>query len=277
LKNKRKHPLLKFFSHEEHPFKDWTEDELKSLLGVIQMKKPKFQVPPKQVTDNTRPAEFDSRTQWPGCVHKIRDQGKCGSCWAHAASEVLSDRFCIASNGTIDVELSPQDMVSCDWLDHGCSGGILTTSWAYLYYWGVVTDSCKPYTSGTGQVEWCGEKKCKNENEPYVKYFAKNFKWLNSVEKIKDDIVAHGPVETGFQVYADFMSYKGGIYRKGKEAKFLGGHAVKIIGWGREENGSEHWIVANSWNTKWGEEGFFRIAHGECSIENAIAGEAYIK
>jgi len=41
------------------------------------------------------PASFDSRKQWPNCVHAIRDQAQCGSCWAFSASEVFSDRWCI--------------------------------------------------------------------------------------------------------------------------------------------------------------------------------------
>jgi len=41
------------------------------------------------------PDAFDSREGFPGCIHPIRDQQKCGSCWAFSASEALSDRFCI--------------------------------------------------------------------------------------------------------------------------------------------------------------------------------------
>ena len=36
--------------------------------------------------------------------------------------------------------------------------------------------------------------------------------------------------------------------------KYIGGHAVKIIGWGYE-NGTSYWLVANSWNTDWGDKG----------------------
>jgi len=85
----------------------------------------------------------------------------------------------------------------------------------------------------------------------------------------KKTISTEGPIEAGFEVYDDFMSYKSGVYRRNSD-NLLGGHAVKIVGWGKEKDGSEHWIVANSWNTKWGEQGFFRIAFGECSFEETL-------
>jgi len=74
--------------------------------------------------------------------------------------------------------------------------------------------------------------------------------------------MTNGPVETGFLVYQDFMSYKGGVYKK-TSSTLLGGHAVKIVGWGTEK-GDDYWIVANSWGPKWGEAGHFRIKIGNC-------------
>ena len=51
----------------------------------------------------------------------------------------------------------------------------------------------------------------------------------------------------------------------------LGGHAVKILGWGTE-NGTPYWLVANSWNYDWGDKGYFKILRGsnECGIEGDI-------
>lgn len=46
----------------------------------------------------------------------------------------------------------------------------------------------------------------------------------------------------------------------------VGGHAVKIVGWGTE-NGVSYWTIANSWNTSWGEQGFFRIKEGDCGVD----------
>ena len=77
--------------------------------------------------------------------------------------------------------------------------------------------------------------------------------------------MTNGPVETGFLVYEDFIAYSSGIY-KYTEGSLLGGHAVKVLGWGTE-NGIEYWIAANSWGEKWGENGFFKIQKGECGFE----------
>jgi cathepsin B len=271
----RKVATFETFDYEEHPFKDATESELLAALGLKGLA---FEgLPPLPTGDlSDIPTNFNSKDKWPQCIHQIRDQQRCGSCWAFAASEVLSDRFCIASNGKNDHVLSPQDMVSCDTKDHGCNGGNLSTSWNYLTQVGIVDDSCYPYTSGKGDTGKCqlSGGKCVDGKTKAVKYQAKNIKQFKSVEEIKKSIFANGPVETGFIVYDDLMSYKGGIYKKSSNKK-LGGHAVKVIGWG-VENGTNYWIVANSWGTKWGESGHFRIAINNCCNFDSqmIAGEA---
>jgi len=77
-------------------------------------------------------------------------------------------------------------------------------------------------------------------------------------------------METSFNVYSDFMNYKSGIYQH-TSGYLEGGHAIKILGWG-VEGGVDYWICANSWGTSWGEDGFFRIAYGECGIDSAVYG-----
>jgi cathepsin B len=255
------------YSYEEHPFKDYTLSQLKKLTGLKLLT-----TTPKPVvygyTDDL-PTQFNSLEQWPDCIHPIRDQGHCGSCWAHAASEVLSDRFCIASKGQTNVVLSPQYLVSCDYIDFGCSGGTLYTSWTFLRFFGIATDGCRPYTAGDGHVDSCPifSSTCADGSD-FKKYYASEFYMLGSVEEMKRNILEKGPIETGFMVYADFIQYKGGIYKRTSD-ELLGGHAVKIVGWG-EEQGTKYWIVANSWSPSWGENGYFRIAIGECGFESSV-------
>ena len=61
-----------------------------------------------------------------------------------------------------------------------------------------------------------------------------------------------------------------GVYEH-KTGSFLGGHAIRILGWGVED-GTDYWLVANSWNPDWGDNGFFKIKRGsdECGIESNI-------
>merc|ERR1719336_3664125 len=51
----------------------------------------------------------------------------------------MTDRVCIASNGTKQVHLSAQDVTSCDILgDMGCNGGIPSTVYTYWKLFGIV-------------------------------------------------------------------------------------------------------------------------------------------
>ncbi|CAP35381.2 Protein CBG17829 [Caenorhabditis briggsae] len=96
-----------------------------------------------------------------------------------------------------------------------------------------------------------------------------------TVSAIQTEIMTNGPVVGVFTMYEDMYKYKSGVYRH-TAGRLLGGHAIKIIGWGTQ-NGIPYWLIANSWGTKWGENGFFKIRRGvnECGIENnVVAGKA---
>eukprot|EP00347_Sterkiella_histriomuscorum_P003859 403362666 len=252
----------------ENKFANYTEAQIKGLLGTVLSHS--SDIPAFTQINAAVPDSFDSRTQWQGCVHPIRDQAQCGSCWAFAASESLSDRFCIASQGKVNVVLSPQDMVSCDTNNYGCDGGYLNLAWQYLEKKGVASDSCEPYKSASGTAPSCPSKCANGQAIKKYKCQAGSTKQANGAAATKSLIQQSGPVETGFTVYADFFNYKSGIYHHvsgGAE----GGHAVKILGWGKQ--GSEnYWIVANSWGESWGEKGFFNIRQGDSGIDQATFG-----
>lgn len=94
------------------------------------------------------------------------------------------------------------------------------------------------------------------------------------VSAMQRELMAHGPFEVSFFVYSDFYAYSGGVYKKASSAKGpMGGHAVKLVGWGDDADGGPYWLVANSWSPSWGEGGFFRIVRGsnECGIETTPA------
>ncbi|PAV64213.1 hypothetical protein WR25_12548 isoform B [Diploscapter pachys] len=106
--------------------------------------------------DVSIPESFDARLKWPLCwsIHQIFNQAGCGSCWSVSSAAVMSDRICIASNGTIQKQISVNDLTSCCTNCGGCEG----TEWALsaFSYWkstGIVSggsfgsgEGCRPYT-----------------------------------------------------------------------------------------------------------------------------------
>jgi len=280
------------------PNTDW--NYIRKLMGVLPAAK--FHRLPERrhlIEGLYLPKEFDSRTKWPNCpsLKEIRDQGSCGSCWAFAATEAMTDRYCIASKGNSRFHFSAENLVSCcDECGDGCNGGFPAAAWEYWVQKGLVSggaygtnEGCQPYEispcehhvtgsrpncTGEGSTPEC-LKTCESSySVPYSKdlhYGRKAYSVSKSPEQIQMDIMKHGPVEAAFTVHSDFLLYKSGVYHH-VAGETLGGHAVKMIGWG-EENGTPYWIIANSWNYDWGDGGFFKIVRGknECGIEESIA------
>ena len=148
--------------------------------------------------------------------------------------------------------------------------GMLPAAWKYLSNTGSVTDTCFPYTAGGGNAPACPNACKDSEDWASAKHKATGGYALNSVTAMQQEIMTNGPIQVAFNVYKSFMSYKSGVYKK-KPLELLpeGGHAVKIVGWGTDPSGGDYWTVANSWNTNWGDSGFFKIVRGsnECGIE----------
>jgi cathepsin B len=244
------------FSHK-------TVDELKAMFLDPKM------IVKKGVKDSVEqlslPTSFDARKQWSTCIHPVRDQMHCGSCWAFSASEVASDRLCI-SKGT-NVVMSPEYILECDTTNMGCQGGYLNKVWDFLVHTGTTSDTCRPYTSGSGTVGGKCSNTC-SDGSPLTLYKATGSVPVTGEVDMMTELMNRGPIQVAFQVYQDFMSYKSGVYTH-TSGSLLGGHAVELVGWD-VVNGVKAWIIKNSWNTSWGMNGYFMIRRGtdECGIES---------
>nr|CAD1830018.1 unnamed protein product [Ananas comosus var. bracteatus] len=273
-----------------HYFTNYTVGQFKHILGVKPTPQNALEDIPVKTYPKTLwlPKNFDARTAWSQCstIGRILDQGHCGSCWAFGAVESLSDRFCI--HFAMNISLSVNDLLSCCGFmcGDGCDGGYPIYAWRYFVENGVVTEECDPYFDNTGCVHpgcepayptpQC-EKKCKDKNLLWeeTKHFSINAYRINSDPRdIMTEVYTNGPVEVAFTVYEDFAHYKSGVY-KHVTGDVMGGHAVKLIGWGTSDKGEDYWLLANQWNRGWGDDGYFKIARGtnECGIEeDVVAG-----
>uniref|UniRef100_A0A914MYI3 Peptidase C1A papain C-terminal domain-containing protein n=1 Tax=Meloidogyne incognita TaxID=6306 RepID=A0A914MYI3_MELIC len=236
--------------------------------------------------------EFDARTEWPECkdvIDTIQDQSACGSCWAVSSASVMQDRICISTGGELKVNISSEDILSCEKTSYGCYGGYPEEAFKFWQEKGVCTGSgysdhegCKPYPFPPNPDEYMySTPRCKRrcENRKYKTKYNKDKHYGQEPVSLQDSnetdimkaIIEGGPVEANFIVYYDFFSYSEGVYEAGDGEEMAGGHAIRIIGWGHHnKTDTPYWLIANSWGDQWGENGYFKIARGqdECLIES---------
>ncbi|XP_018566072.1 cathepsin B-like [Anoplophora glabripennis] len=245
--------------------------------------------------EDTIPESFDAREQWPDCpsIGEISDTGNCWAPWALSAVSVMSDRFCIHSKGEKKIKVSAEDLLGCcQDCSLGCLGGYPDTAWDHWVKNGIVTgggygdtdgckayayESCNHYVEGSEKatcevledqptcVKQCDSSSFNYENELT---FGKNGSaYALSLEdaQIQLEIMTNGPVQAEIVLYRDFYDYKSGVYQPAADTFPIVLHFVKVIGWG-VENGTPYWLGANSFNTEWGDKGFFKISREVKSI-----------
>ncbi len=201
-----------------------------------------------------------------------KSQGSCGSCWGFAAVGALEAMVNIeARSPDVDVDLSEQYLLSCPPASGGCSGWNAWWAYGYLHsHGGAITEECFPYRADDGIP--CADK-CDGWRDtlyPVTEYDGYSDPARRDVKAL---LVEHGPLVAEMAVYDDFGGYDGGVYEHpGEEPTRDINHQVVITGyddsWGGEDEG--YWIVKNSWGAGWGEDGYFRIAYGDCQIEHFL-------
>jgi cathepsin B len=132
------------------------------------------------------PDSFNGPQVWRDYLLPVRNQGKCGACWAFATTSCLSARLSIATNGKYKIQLSPAEMVLCNMGEAeyglakdqvekgepydfnvkgthskvdvaeraameaiGCKGETLIGAWQYLFRFGVPESTCITYENAS--------------------------------------------------------------------------------------------------------------------------------
>ncbi|XP_076073322.1 dipeptidyl peptidase 1-like isoform X2 [Mytilus galloprovincialis] len=207
-------------------------------------------------------------------VSPIRNQLACGSCYAFGSLAMNEARVRIMTNGTKTPVFSTQDIVECSEYSQGCDGGFpYLIGGKYAEDFGLVSESCNPYTGKDGQCKT--QTSCPRQYATKYEYIGGFYGACNE-ELMMKNLVENGPIAVSFMVYDDFMHYKSGIYQHTTLTNSFNpfeitNHVVLVVGYGYDSDiGNKYWLVKNSWGTKWGEDGFFRIMRGvdECSIES---------
>ena len=82
--------------------------------------------------------------------------------------------------------------------------------------------------------------------------------WVeHTQEAIKTALIEHGPLSICVFFWKDFYYYTGGVY-KHRWGQRAGGHVMCMVGY---DDNEQCWIIKNSAGTKWGEDGWLKIAY----------------
>ena len=201
-------------------------------------------------------------------VTSVKDQQSGGNCWAFASIGALESAILKASG--LNLDLSEEHMKNIaeiysdyGWLMETNNGGYPEMGIGYLTSWlGPVMEEDEEYDDYSML-------------SPVMDSFThiQNIVFLPRTsytdnDGIKEALMRYGAVQTG--IYYDstyFSSIKKSYYYYGSGSA---NHAVAIVGWDDnyskdnflyKPDGNGAWIVKNSWNENWGDDGYFYVSY----------------
>lgn len=248
------------YSKGINQFSDWTEEEKRNLNGLRRSVRSRVSLTYKK-SFSSWPSEVDYRLRAPSVLTAIKNQGHCGSCWAHSAVEAIETHYALQTGLLYD--LSQQQLTSCTPNPRhcggrgGCEGLVENLAFEYVKNAGGITEEWSyPYTSFNGDSGMCR----RGATDPVVK--VSDFVQLepNDEDAIVDALVTKGPLAVSVDA-SGWHSYSGGIFDGCDYGRNITtNHAVQLVGYGYDYSSKQkYWIIRNSWGPRWGEKGFMRL------------------
>lgn len=243
-------------------FADLTSKEFKRA-GISAQTLTKTSCSAFKTSGAVSPASMDWRDH--DAVTPVKDQGQCGSCWSFSATGAMEGAWSIAEGNL--VSLSEQQLVDCSsgrpYGNHGCNGGLMDGAFEYAIETGMCTESSYPYTAVGGDCDKC---------DSVVSMTSCVDVTPNNQQSLKE-AVATGPVSIAIEADTrTFQMYTSGVLTSSDCGTNLD-HGVLIAGYGTLD-GTDYWLVKNSWGTGWGDEGYIRIERSDSTNDPGICGIA---
>jgi len=199
-----------------------------------------------------------------GAVTPVKDQGQCGSCWAFSSTGAMEGAHFLASGELLS--FSEQQLVDCAYVkygNYGCSGGLQDNAYKYYAQYSPMLESDYSYTGTKGSCAYDASKATTVAVTKGTHVAANDKDQMKAALAISPLAVA---IEADKMV---FQTYKSGVLDSTKCGTSLD-HAVLAVGYGTED-GQDYWLVKNSWNTTWGDNGYIKLAvvdgEGICGVQ----------
>jgi len=247
-------------AHGPTQFSDMTHEEFVEKYLIKNFTSPKIRGEQINVARRIKHSPLPASYSWvsKGATTPVYNQGQCGSCWAFSTTESIESMNFLA--GKPLTSLSMQQIVDCDTNDDGCNGGDPPTAYQYVMSaGGLETYADYPYTAQDGQCAFQSSEIAQSiSNWQYVTQ-------SQNENQMQQFTYSTGPPSVCVDA-SSWDSYNGGVYTSSDCGTQLD-HCVQIVGWTNFQ-GTNAWVVRNSWGTGWGYAGYLYVAIGQdaCGI-----------
>jgi hypothetical protein len=196
-------------------------------------------------------------------------QGLCGSCWVFSVLAVLADKVCLYSKGLRSNGLSVQQVLSCYTNKDGCDGDSPEdlAIWLEKTRFKIQNRSEMPYKQVVDSVIYTEcplsisgiqiEKNSMRSITEFVEEENLNYRHTlkdkalieKNVSRMKTELLLRGPFYAVISIKKNFYEYTGNdVYISDPKSDVIGGHAIEVIGYGKNQIDQTYWICRNFWS-----------------------------
>ena len=170
-----------------------------------------------------------------GATVEVKDQGDCGSCWAHATTAAVEGRLKLDEGKT--TSLSVEFLMDCDTarVCQGCCGGLSERAMQWLSGSpGIASTEDYPYTSADGS----DGRRCNSSAPLAAKVTGYG---IVPGDSLPSAITEYGVLATAMDS-SPLQFYTGGVITDVQGCQSTANHAVAIVGYGTD-SGVDYWKV----------------------------------